>query len=365
MRLANLELVHVAAAPRGLPVYRRHTDVTMPDSTPMPTTHGARHVQREAVTDNHDDGGDGGDGGDQDRRLLHPELGLAWRGRGKGEDEDERGGGRQRCFVPLALTAAVVLGGGLSAACFVLGGCKAPGSSQPPPPPGGTALQLSDSWASRAELEGSPWHDYLLKVYDHDLTVLAFPFSLLQLHMFHTPLLPPNVFKSLHVREQDPNDARIIGRPMVFGELYRLWGGSKPVGVPWDQFNVWRCIYSVGGCEPPTEHGECATDGTRIDYSLNAVRTGLPSHSKVEVTHRVGDRPGSGMWFYWARGSGIYFVRGAPLTCLAATSCGSTCPSVCLLLHAVDWHADHGDVCRICGKRWFTVTTPTLPRSAT
>ena len=37
--------------------------------------------------------------------------------------------------------------------------------------------------------------------------------------------------------------------------------------------------------------------GSKIDYSLSAVYTGLPSHSKVEVTHRVGDPVGSGEAF--------------------------------------------------------------------
>lgn len=147
------------------------------------------------------------------------------------------------------------------------------------------------------ELQASPWYSYLQKVYDNDLATLAFPFSLLQLNMFHTALLPPKVYDTLSVRKQDPSDVRIIGRPIFFGELYRLWGGQKPAGRPWEAFNIWRCIYSVGVCQPPTAAGACTGDGSRIDYSLSAVYTGLPSHSKVEVTHRIGDPVGSGEAF--------------------------------------------------------------------
>ena len=39
---ANFNLVHIAAAVKSQPVYRLHTDVTLPDGTQLATTHGAR-----------------------------------------------------------------------------------------------------------------------------------------------------------------------------------------------------------------------------------------------------------------------------------------------------------------------------------
>jgi len=142
---------------------------------------------------------------------------------------------------------------------------------------------------------------------------MAFPFSLMQLHMFRTDLLPKGVAESLAIRQQDKTNVRVIGPPLVFGQLYRLWGGNKPP-IAWNEMNIWRCIYSFGECTPQSAAGYCATDTpTTLDYSLSAVYTGLSSHTKVEVTHRLGDPVGSGMWFYFARGSGIYYVRAGPL----------------------------------------------------
>ena len=167
-----------------------------------------------------------------------------------------------------------------------------------PTPP---VVQLSDNWASLSQLAQDPeWHRYLDAVYN--VSTLRFPFSLLQLHTFYSELLPSNVSRGLHLRKQDQagDDVGIIGAPLRFGELYRLWGGDMPT-TGWSSIHIWRCIYPVGQCTVPgasTDYGICDA-GAALGPEDGVLYSGLPSHSKAEVTHRVGDPPGSGLWMYW------------------------------------------------------------------
>ena len=52
---ANFELVHIAAAATALPVYRLHTDVTMPDGSKLPNAHGARNGYELGTSPSKDD----------------------------------------------------------------------------------------------------------------------------------------------------------------------------------------------------------------------------------------------------------------------------------------------------------------------
>lgn len=324
--------------------------------SPSPGTEGSARTTN-VYEDQHADGADNADGPMQQRRAQEAAAGSC---------TVKRQAVHRRCTsmrVAVAAACGVVVGACATAVCFVsVATGKAP-QARHGTGMGGTPLQLSASWSSLAELKASPWHDYLRRVYADDLTAMAFPFTLLNLHMFHAAHLPRGVLESLRVREQDPRDARVLGRPMVFGELYRLWGGMKPVGVPWDQFNVWRCIYAVGVCEPPSGNGVCAAT-MASGYSNDAVHTGLASFTKVEVTHRMGDPHGSGMWFYWARGSGIYFVRSGDPPCLVRTF-GCAWLRTNLLRRRLPCCVCARAVCRICAGRRFTATTKPLRPSAT
>ena len=178
----------------------------------------------------------------------------------------------------------------------------------PPPSPPPPLLPLQYGWDSLAQLTKEPlWHRYLDSVYN--ASTLNFPFSLLQLQMFYADRLPRNISRSLKFRKQDEasGTVAVIGAPLRFGELYRLWGGNMPT-TGWEHMDVWRCIYPVGQCTAPsstTDYGVCPAGAVGPEDGV--LFSGLPSHAKVEVTHRLGDPLGSGMWFYWARGSGIYF----------------------------------------------------------
>ena len=94
--------------------------------------------------------------------------------------------------------------------------------------------------------------------------------------------------------------------PLVFGDLYRLWGGDAPLdasgGIALDRLDIFRCIYPV--CQPGYSDG-----------AIPGLDDGLPSHTLVEVMHRSEARyfrqqRGSGMWFYLAVGSGVYLDLG-------------------------------------------------------
>ena len=98
--------------------------------------------------------------------------------------------------------------------------------------------------------------------------------------------------------------------PLHQYDLYRLWGGDAP-STPWETINLWRCIYPTGQCTipgVPLAYASCP--GPALGPQDGVLYSGLPSHTKAEVTHRVGDLTNSGMWFYWARGSGVYFDLG-------------------------------------------------------
>lgn len=164
--------------------------------------------------------------------------------------------------------------------------------------------QLCKLYATIADLQNDDdWFWYFDMVYG--VESMHFPFSMAPLNFFYTHLLSQSVREGLRVRGQEittvgfdlrPSDG---AGPLCLGDLYRLWGGDAPPDLA--ALDIWRCIYPVG---QPTN----ADASNNINFQL---ATGFPSNAWVEVMHSRGDPAQSGMWFYYAAGSGIYFNVGA------------------------------------------------------
>lgn len=170
-----------------------------------------------------------------------------------------------------------------------------------PDPADGHEPQLSDSFESLVALWRSGWYDYLDQIYG--ASTLRFPCSLRQLGFFYTSRIPGGVRFREHPRSAltrlEGADANVVYGPMQRGELYRTWGGDL-LGTSWAQLNLYRMLHALDGRWSPEVDTPVGGPSPR----------GFASHERVEVMHTVGDARGSGMWFYYAKGSGIYFDVG-------------------------------------------------------
>lgn len=167
--------------------------------------------------------------------------------------------------------------------------------------------QLSDRFESLKELRLSEWFGYLDGIYG--ASTLRFPLSLRQLGFFYTPRLPKPARFREHPRSQptQQGEANVLHGPIQRGELYRTWGGEAH-GTAWAQLNLYRMLHAFDGRWAPTVDAPVGA-APHIGPSFG-IPSGFASHTRVEVMHRVGDARGSGMWFYYARGSGVYFDVG-------------------------------------------------------
>lgn len=206
-------------------------------------------------------------------------------------------------------------------------------------------MQLTNTFANAASLRSSEWASYFESVYGID--TMRFPFSLAELVFFYSEFLPKSVASSIKLRKQKSSLAP-IGGPLVFGDLYYLYGGDVPLRPngdrDWKRMDTYRCIYPVG-----SEGG-----GVRAVHGNPGLESGLPSRSKVEVTHRS-DRKyfkwaansfkknsakitnqDAGMWFYLAPGSGIFLDLGRTIVfedhdkASRKFGCKRGCKSACL-----------------------------------
>ena len=106
--------------------------------------------------------------------------------------------------------------------------------------------------------------------------------------------------------------------PMQFGELYGhefMWGDGRYGSDLWNRHMdtaTWRSIGNVWRCLQPFCSGWQMYDPHL--YPRLGISHGLPSHSRAEVAHRCCDPPGaSGVWFFHAPGSGIWYDLGRTL----------------------------------------------------
>ena len=211
--------------------------------------------------------------------------------------------------------------------------------------------QLQDTFHSAADL--GEWHDYFESVYG--VETMRFPFSLADLNFFYEDRLPAGVRASLRVRGGADVSRWGESSPLLRGQLYRLFSSSHIFRCPLDVCSTdgvdSLCAangFAGGGCPRGREDSrsarihKAATAALRLrgraERALHSRRphglvrslaldpmpnpmlrpsvnslaaepmlqAGAPNNSLVEVIHTGGDPPNMGVWFYYARGSGIY-----------------------------------------------------------
>lgn len=186
------------------------------------------------------------------------------------------------------------------------------------------------------------WHEYFDSVYG--VHTMKFPFDLGSLNFFYEDRLPRRIRSSLRVRGDENqrtshswgwNDA-ISGGPLVKGDLYRMFNKD----------HVFRCELDI--CSTDSVDSACraggfvgtacnkngsattlarytpfrrsatnrAAGGIRMPGAVTSLylkASGVPNNTLVEVIHSAGDPPGMGFWFYYAKGSGVYYDVGETL----------------------------------------------------
>lgn len=213
---------------------------------------------------------------------------------------------------------------------------------KPSPPPSSLITeQLTHTFQSADDL--GAWRDYFESVYG--VSTMTFPFSLASLNFFYQDRLPKSVRKTLRVRGPDAQGGNWgwheldSGGPLRRGDLYHLY----------DSNHIFRCELDV--CSSESADTACVQQGftgekcrsagparhMRFNLSLlqrhtrtaaarhhlmalhsmtqtsAATRTpvmarhGEPNNTLVEVIHNWGDPPRMGFWFFYAKGSGVYF----------------------------------------------------------
>lgn len=198
---------------------------------------------------------------------------------------------------------------------------------------------LDGIFNSRTEL--GEWAPYFESVYGLD--TMVFPFNMSQLNMFYRSRLPSSVVKRLPPVQLVKWSSK--PKKLVRGDLYTMFSSEHLFRCEFD-----ACIshekdsacaendFAANNCQVRgrsfhfSEHlmreaidelkqrrvhetGDGATSESpsslqpaRIyhDSELLAPSAGVSSNQFAEVIHSTGDPAGSGFWFYFAKGSGVY-----------------------------------------------------------
>lgn len=166
-------------------------------------------------------------------------------------------------------------------------------------------VELFPSFQTKNELETSKWAEYIDYVYGIDtIGDNDFPFQLHRFNFFYRHKLPQDVRACL------ASQMGVKLTPERYMDVYSTqnWGakGYTPSQELW--------VYQYPYAAQPVYVGGYLTRKFSMDvlnsYPFFEHYHGFPSHSKVEVMHYNISGEYMSMWFYLAKGSGVYMNLG-------------------------------------------------------
>lgn len=150
------------------------------------------------------------------------------------------------------------------------------------------------------QLKNSGFYEYIDNIYGVETIQEHYPIDISKFFYFYEKILPYTVKNTIVPLVKDT--------PSNFGDFFRLgfFGNSVPD-------TIWAYIYTSGNFPPATD--------TTNDYIVQAAyiehptppfeySSGFRDNQWVEVNHCCCDPPGTGYWFYFTRGSGIWYNLG-------------------------------------------------------
>jgi len=140
------------------------------------------------------------------------------------------------------------------------------------------------------ELKKSMWYDYIDHIYDINTIQNNYPIDIKNFSFFYTKYIPKEVLEN--IKDQ------IKKEPCIYGDFYT---NLNNIFEYCDTFHVYMYPYVIPSL---------ITNKNRPNDPPFLLDKGVCSHTWIEVIHCCCDIYLNGYWFYFAKGSGIWYNVG-------------------------------------------------------